>query len=215
MTLVQRLENGIDLIKSNLKLITITNLALSVVFLFCLPFLQGVENLDAVSSATCLESFVSIIGIILIVPILAPEEPVEINEIVSSKSMTKLIPYAIRLASSLFISFIIIGVFTLFLKYNGCNFPLTKYMIGTFLSAAFLGSFGLCFSAITGNTIFGYMFSIGYLIFNRMSKNEYLGKFDVLSMQRGSFEEKYWLLYGSIALILITIMIKWLKRRLR
>ncbi|GAA0123253.1 MAG: hypothetical protein KID00_05925 [Clostridium argentinense] len=100
------------------------------------------------------------------------------------------------------------------LKHKGCDFPLIKYMLGTFLSAVFLGSVGLCSSSISGSTILGYMTSISYLILNMVTKNKYVGNFYVLSMKNGSFDEKYWLLGGSIVLVLIVVIAKWLKRKL-
>ncbi|HAG45108.1 MAG TPA: ABC transporter permease [Clostridium sp.] len=214
MTLGGKWENGLALIKINLKLSTLANLAFSVAFLFALPFIQGTSNLNAVSSAICLENYVSIIGIILLVPIFAPEEEGEIDEIVASKPMLQFIPYAVRIILNLVIIFVLVGSFTLILKYKGCDFPLIKYMLGAFLLAVFLGSVGLCSSAISGSTILGYMASIGYLILNMATKNKYVGNFYILSMKNDSFDEKYWLLGGSIVLILIAIVAKWLKRKL-
>lgn len=197
-----------------MKLITLTNLVFSIVFLFVIPFVQGIENLDQVSSAICLENFVSIIGIIMIVPVFEPEESKEIDEIVVSKPMSQSIIYIFRIILSIIIVFVLVVFFTLMLKHNGCNFPFAKYMLGTFLSAVFLGSIGLCCSSISGNTIIGYMASISYLILNMMTKDKYVGKLYILSMQKGSFHEKYWLLGASIILILLSIMFKWLKRKL-
>ncbi|WP_454054811.1 hypothetical protein [Clostridium sp. Marseille-Q7071] len=214
MTLGEKWGNGLALIKVNLKLSTLANLAFSVVFLFALPFIQGTSNLNAVSSAICLENYVAIIGIILLVPIFAPEEEREIDEIVASKPMSLFIPYTVRIILNLVIIFVLVGSFILILKHKGCDFPLIKYMLGTFLSAVFLGSVGLCSSAISGSTILGYMASIGYLILNMATKNKYVGNFYILSMKNGSFDEKYWLLGGSIVLILIAIVAKWLKRKL-
>jgi len=214
LTLGGKWENGLTLIKINLKLSTLANVAFSVAFLFSLPFIQGISNLNAVSSAICLENYVAIIGIILLVPIFAPEEAKEIDEIVVSKPMSQFIPYLVRIILNLIIIFVLVGSFTLILKHKGCDFPLIKYMLGTFLSAVFLGSVGLCTSAISGSTILGYMASIGYLILNMATKNKYVGNFYILSMKNGSFDEKYWLLGGSIVLILIAVVAKWLKRKL-
>lgn len=183
-------------------------------FLFLLPLIQGVKNLDPISSAIVLENYVSIVGIILLVPVFAPEEDKEIDEIVSSKSMTQYKIYSTRIIVGLISSFILVSLFTLMLKYNNSNFPLIKYILGTYMSLIFLGSIGLFISAISGSTIFGYMASIGYLILNMMTKNKYVGNFYIVSMRLGSFSEKYWLLGGSIFLILIAIIIKKLKRKL-
>ncbi|WP_461612527.1 hypothetical protein [Clostridium sp. Marseille-QA1073] len=210
----EKWENGLTLIKINLKLSILANLVFSVAFLFVLPFIQGISNLDTVSSAICLENYVAVIGIILLVPIFAPEEAREIDEIVVSKPMAQFIPYLVRIILNLVIIFVLVSSFTLILKHKGCDFPLIKYMLGTFLSAVFLGSVGLCSSSISGSTILGYMASISYLILNMATKNKYVGNFYILSMKNGSFDEKYWLFGGSIILILIAVVAKWLKRKL-
>ncbi len=186
----------------------------SVIFLFVLSFIQGISNLDAASSAVCLENYAAIIGIILLVPVFAPEEAKEIDEIVVSKPMSQFIPYLVRIILNLVIIFVLVGSFTLILKHKGCDFPLIKYILGTFLSAVFLGNVGLCSSAISGSTILGYMASIGYLILNMATKNKYVRNFYILSMKNGSFDEKYWLLGGGIVLILTAVVTKWLKRKL-
>ncbi|MBB6630335.1 ABC transporter permease [Clostridium algidicarnis] len=214
LTLVQKWENRLDLVKANIKLVTLNNIGVAAVLLFILPFIQGVENLDPVSSAICLENYVSVIGIILLVPIFAPEEATEINEIVTSKSMSQCKIYGVRIIIGLISIFILVTAFTLMLKHNNCDFPLLKYILGTFLSAIFLGSVGLFTSAISRSTIFGYMGSIIYLILNIMTKNKYVGKFYIMSMGHKGFNEKYWLLAGSAILILASPIIKFLKRKM-
>lgn len=173
------------------------------------------KNLDPIYSAICLENYVSIIGIILLVPVFAPEEEKEIDEIVVSKPVSQLKVYAYRVIISLVSIFFLLGAFMLILKYNNCEFSFIKYMFGTFLTAMFLGSIGLIFSAISTSTIFGYMVSIGYLILNMMTKNKYVGNFYIMSMRYGSFDEKYWLLIGSIVLILSAVTLRYLKRKMR
>lgn len=212
LTLVQKWENILAILKANIKLIILNNALVAIALLFTLTFIQGVENLDSVSSAICLENYVSIIGIILLVPTFAPEESNEIDEIVVSKSLSQSKVYGIRIIIGLITTLFLVTAFTLMLKYNKCDFALLKYTFGTFLSAIFLGTVGLFTSAISGSTIFGYMGSIGYLILNMMTKNKYVGQFYIMSMRDGSFDEKYWLLGGSVSLIMLSIMIKFFKR---
>lgn len=198
--------------KANIKLVTLNNIVFSIILLLILSLLHGIENLDPVSSAACLENYVSTVGIILLVPIFAPEEDKEINEIVFSKPMPQFKVYVIRILISLISIFALISVFAFILKYNNCDFPILKYILGTFSSAMFLGSVGLFLSAAAESTIVGYMASVGYLILNMMTKNKYLGNLFLFSMKYGSFTEKYYLLCGSIMLIFISVIIKSLKK---
>lgn len=214
MTLTQRLENCLSLVKINLKLNTLWNLLSSIGFLCLLPLIQGVSNLDRVSAAICLENFVSIIGIILLVPVFSPEESKEIDEIISSKFMPNFKPYLIRIALSAASILILIASFCLMLKYNSCEFYVATYIFGTFASALFLGSIGMLISSLSASTIVGYMASIGYLIINMMTGSKYVGKFYIMSMKNNSFDEKYYILIGSIVLVLLSILIKGIKRKI-
>lgn len=177
-----------------------------------LPFIQGIKNLDPLSSAICLETYVSIVGIIILTPIFFPEESREINEIVVSKPMSQSKVHIVRIMMGLILVLVLVSSFALILKYNNSIFPLIKYTLGAYASAIFLGAIGLFISALSGNTIFGYMASIGYLILNMMTKNKYVGNFYIMSMRSESFDEKYWLLGGSILLIILAIIVKHVKR---
>lgn len=214
MTLTEKLENCLSLIKINIKISILWNLIFSIGFLCLLPFIQGVANLDRVSAAICLENFVAIIGIILLVPVFSPEESKEVDEVISAKFMPNFKPYIARIALSATSILILIAGFCLMLKYNSCEFPVVAYIFGTFASALFLGSIGMLISSLSASTIVGYMASIGYLIINMMTGSKYVGKFYVMSMKNNSFDEKYYILIGSIVLVLLSILIKGIKRKI-
>ncbi|VHY51136.1 ABC transporter permease [Clostridioides difficile] len=180
-----------------------------------IPLIQGVANLDRISTAICLENYVAIIGMVMLVPVFSLEQSKEIDEIVSSKSLSQVIVQFIRILMSIIgIAVLIIG-FVNVLIYLGCDFPVVEYIIGSFASAMFIGSLGMFFSNLFNNTIIGYMISIGYLILNMMTKGKYVGKFFIMSMSQGSFDEKYWLILGSVVLIIASLLIKPIKRKIR
>ncbi|MDB0440235.1 ABC transporter permease [Clostridioides difficile] len=182
--------------------------------MLCLiPFIQGIANLDSVSAAICLENYVVIIGIIMLVPIFYLEQSKEIDEIVSSKSVSQVVIQLIRLIMSIISMIVLIAGFVLVLKHLGGGFPIFKYIVGSFASAMFIGSLGMLFSNLFNNTIIGYMVSIGYLILNMMTKDKYVGNFFIMSMSRESFDEKYWLICGSFILIIVSLLIKPIKRK--
>lgn len=151
----------------------------------------------------------------MLVPIFSLEQSKEIDEIVSSKSLSQIVVQLIRiLMSTICIAVLIIG-FVNILIYLGGDFPVAEYIIGSFVSAMFIGSLGMFFSNLFNNTIIGYMVSIGYLILNMMTKGKYVGHFFIMSMSQGSFDEKYWLIFGSIMLIIASLLIKPIKRKIR
>ncbi|MCC0632063.1 ABC transporter permease [Clostridioides sp. ZZV15-6388] len=212
--LVQSFQNYLVLIKENFKLSTLINLICSIGMLCLIPFIQGVANLDSVSAAICLENYVVIVGIIMLVPIFYLEQSKEIDEIVSSKSVSQVVIQLIRIIMSIISMLVLITGFVLVLKHLGGNFPIFKYIVGSFASAMFIGSLGMLFSNLFNNTIIGYMVSIGYLILNMMTRDKYVGNFFIMSMSRGSFDEKYWLICGSIVLIIVSLLIKPIKRKI-
>jgi hypothetical protein len=213
LTLTQKIENYLNLIVINLKLNTLAYLLFSIAFLCILPLVQGVSNLNKTAIAVCLENFVAIIGIILLVPIFSPEESKEIDEVVSSKSISTFKPYAVRTVLASIFVLVLVSGFCAMLRYNSCIFPFIPYIFGTFTSALFLGSIGMFASSLSGSTIVGYMTSIGYLIINMMTGNKFVGKFYIFSMRNNSFDEKYFLTIGSAALIFLSIFIKIVRRK--
>ncbi len=171
-----------------------------------IPLIQGVANLDRISTAICLENYVAIIGMVMLVPVFSLEQSKEIDEIVSSKSLSQVIVQFIRILMSIIGIVVLIIGFVNVLIYLGCNFPVVEYITG---------SLGMFFSNLFNNTIIGYMISIGYLILNMMTKGKYVGKFFIMSMSQGSFDEKYWLILGSVVLIIASLLIKPIKRKIR
>ncbi|WP_165481508.1 ABC transporter permease [Clostridioides difficile] len=202
----QSFQNCLVLIKENFKLSTLTNLICSIILLCMIPLIQGVANLDRISTAICLENYVAIIGMVMLVPVFSLEQSKEIDEIVSSKSLSQVIVQFIRILMSIIGIVVLIIGFVNVLIYLGCNFPVVEYITG---------SLGMFFSNLFNNTIIGYMISIGYLILNMMTKGKYVGKFFIMSMSQGSFDEKYWLILGSVVLIIASLLIKPIKRKIR
>jgi len=211
LTWFQHLENHWALVKANFRLVTLRNLLLAIAYLAVIPFFQGVKSLDPIASALCLENYVALVGCILLVPITGPEEDSSINEVVGVKPLPQSRAHILRIITGIGAILALIGCFALFLQQSGCDFPVAKYLIGTFGSALFLGSLGAVTSVLTGSTIIGYLLSIGYLVLNMMGRQR-LGVFSILSMSYGSFTEKYYLLGGSVAMLLLVIYSKKLQR---
>lgn len=213
MTSIQRCQNYLSLARINLRLDVLSYFVFSALYLCAIPIFQGVSNLEMADTASCLENFAAAIGIILIVPIFKPEEASEIYELIRSKSMASFKPYILRVVVQIALIFSLTMGFCEMLRYNLCIFPFYKYALGTFVSAVFLGSLGMFASSVSGSTIAGYMISMGYLIMNMITGNKYVHNFYIMSMKNNSFYEKYYLLLGSIILIIVSIVIKSRKTR--
>lgn len=72
--------NVMDIFKINFGLSLKNNLFLAICYLSIIPIMRGIANLNAARSAECLEQSVILIGIFLIVPLNAPEQPKAVQE---------------------------------------------------------------------------------------------------------------------------------------
>lgn len=199
----EKIERNLFLYKICIKRTILIHVLVALVIIFMIMFFQGVSNLDAYSSAKCLECYIALIGIPLLVPISQPEESIEIREVLTSKIVSIKKIWRIRFIIRTLILFILVFLFALFLKKNNCIFPFKEYVFGTFSTALFLGTLGILFSKITYSTTIGYMVSIGYYVYNLMTKGKLLGKFYLFSMYRSDYLSKWFLILISFIFLLI------------
>ena len=188
----------------NLRHNFIPHFFLALVIAFLTPALFGIASLDAREAAQPLERLLSLAGTVLLTPIFLPEQNENIRDLVRSKKTDYRAVCAIRLLYSIFFLAVIIGSFTLVMHYSESAVTV-RHFVGGFSSALFLGSLGFFFAGISQNTIVGYMVSMIYYITNFGLKDELKG-FYLFSMSAGSFNEKYWLLGGSVVLIVVTFL---------
>jgi len=178
--------------------------------LVCLlsPFLMGTSNLDLIESAKLLEGYISILGLILLVPIFYPDQDKEIYKLIRSKREATWIVVSIRMIESLVALAIIIAVYLAFLKLENCHFPYGAYYYGTMSSALFLGGIGVLVYALVDNMPLAYALPILYYMICHGSGSKYTGKFYLFSMIIGKMEYKIYLLIGAIVLIGAGVMIR-------
>ncbi len=206
-------QNGLSLLRANFRLCTKINLILAVGYLFLIPVIRGISNLDEVHTAECLEQAVAFIGIFLLVPIVKPEQSNEIQEVVFSKKIFYSKILALRLTISFVVLlFLAIGFSWIMLVLN-CKFPFWTYVVGTFISALALGSFGFFVSSLCNNVIAGYFTSAGYFILNLLGSITSTSKLSLFSMSNGIFDTKYWLLAISVLFIAGVFLYERINRR--
>ncbi|RIE02450.1 ABC transporter permease [Cohnella faecalis] len=169
------------------------------------PVLFGTSGLDSQASAAPLESWVSLVGIVLLTPIFQPEQNPHIREIVSSKWMSQLYVHLIRLIYSGAALLALIGLFVLYMKFNDCKVTL-PLMFGTVASAVFLGSLGMLSSAATNNTAAAYMIPASFYAMNLVGGVR-LGSFDLFSMMDGQYDQKIWLLASSAVMVSVSLVL--------
>lgn len=183
-------KNILDFIKIDFRLVFKNSLLLTVIYLFMIPVIRGISNLDPIQSAQCLSESVALSGIIILVPIAQHELDTRIKEIICTKTWSYLKSIVIRLCcASIILSVTIIG-FALIMKENNCLFSFWKYAASTILYAEFMGAAGIVFSQIGNNVIVGYLTALGYWSLCQLqiiSENNVFYLFPIVS---GTFEIK-------------------------
>lgn len=170
------------------------------------PILFGTTNLDSKAAAVPLEMFISIIGIILLVPIFQPEQDSEIKDIVETKYVDSTYIYLIRIAYSVIGIMLLVLVFSLFMLLRGCEITV-ELIGGTIADAMFLGAIGLLTSAITSNLPVSFMIPFLYYVLN-ITMTSKLGNFNLFAMMSENYRPNIWLSIASIVFIIVSILIK-------
>ena len=198
--------------KINLRHNSIYHIAFAVFILFVTPVLFGVTNLDVRAAAVPLEMFVALIGIVLLSPVFQPEQNAEIADLVASKFISTSKVYLTRIAYSLIIIIVFILCFIFLMKINGSQ--VSQWMaFGTIAEATFLGSIGMVTAAAAGNTAIAYMTPLMFYALN-FSAGSKMGNFYLFSMAAENYTPKIYLLIVGIILIIISLIIKDIQRKL-
>lgn len=147
----------------NFKLVIMKPLLLCIGYLLFVPIVHGTSNLEAKYVAEVLEKFVSVIGIILIVPLCSPELNIKnIKEVIWGKVFSYGKTIAIRMFMSIVILCFLTFFFAIILRMLHCEFPFVTYIVGTVVTAGTIGMVGFNATLITNNLILGYIFSVSY-----------------------------------------------------
>lgn len=202
----------LEIAKINLRHNALLSIAVAVFLCLVTPFFIGTANLDRNSAAMPLEMFVSLIGIVLLTPVFLPEQDGEIGDLVSSKYCSMARVYLIRTVYSVGIAALLVCVFTVYMKLQSCDVaPILAF--GTVADALFLGAMGMLASALTGNTVIGYMPPLFYYALN-IGMGAKLGRFYLFSMATGSYLGKLWLAVAGILMIVASLSYQRIRKRM-
>ncbi len=193
----------IEIAKKNLRHNSLLSIAAAVMLCLFTPLLIGTANLDLNSAAMPLEMFVSLIGIVLLTPVFQPEQNEEIHDLVCSKYCNIGKVYLIRTLYSVVVVILLICLFTVYMQTQGSDVTIIL-VFGTVANATFLGSMGMLTSALTGNTVIGYMPPFLYYALN-IGMGPKLGSFYLFSMTVGNFRAKIWLLAAGVLMIMVSL----------
>ena len=198
-------ENGIvhigtndilEFLKKDFILVFKNSILLAILYLCCIPVIRGIENLNSLQSAQCLEQSVSVIGIILMVPLTKWEHDAGIKDLIVSKTWSYMRTVIIRILFSVCLIVMMTMGFVVIMKINNCSLKFWYYILGSSLVSIFMGNLGLLFSQISGNVIGGYLAALGY---------HSLSKLNILS--EGEMSYLFPLSYGETGNAAIVILL--------
>ena len=195
-----------NILKTNFHLAIQNNLLLAITYLLLIPVFRGIANLNSIYSAECLEQSVTLIGILLIVPLLAPEQNAAIREVLFTKPMSQWKILFTRVILSLITLIILTCTFAGIMIWNGCTFPYWNYVAGTIISELALGNIGFFTAVITHSTVTGYFISIGYFLLNFLGNISSYFFFYLFSMGAENYITKLWLTGISILFLSATFI---------
>jgi hypothetical protein len=200
------------IIKINLRHVSLLSLLTAAGLCVLIPCFIGTAHLTQDTAAIPLEIFVSLIGVILLTPVFAPEQNREIHDLVCAKAFSIVKLFSLRAGYSLLLTSLLIVLFGLFMHTKGCEITL-PLLCGTAANAAFLGGLGMLTSSLTGSTVIGYMPPLLYYALN-LGMGAKLGTFYLFSMTTGHYASKIWLFLAGLLMIAASLLHQQLKRRL-
>lgn len=177
--------------------------------LFCLASVgfMSFRNLDVFQSAKVLEMYVSFAGILLLTPLLMPEQNREIWQLEKSKATPMWQIYLVRLVIASLVMAAAFTVFPLILEESGSDFLWDKMWIGGISEMFLLGAVGFSVSALTNQVVIGYMIAVVYYVSNIGGK-KYFGKLALFQMMEGKYDFAGWMLGVGAVLIVAAILIR-------
>lgn len=182
------------------KAIYIRYVLLMVGYTLLSTFVISFRNLSAADCAAVMEQFLTFIGVILFVPVVAGELDDKVRELLRSKSMNTLSMYAMRLVLATIISIIVIVIFEVLFALGNSSFDTYKLFLGSLAEILFMGAIAFFFTAVFTTSILGYMVPIVYYILNFGGIN--FGVLALFQMRKGIYTFSLPMLVTSLAIFL-------------
>lgn len=203
----------LQILKINFQLSIRNNLLLAVLYLLAVPIWRGIENLNEVRAAECLEQSVVLIGILLLVPLCAPEQDAAVREAVSAGKMALWAVLLIRLVAAASMLAALTCIFAGIMKMKNCTFPYVSYVLGAAASEMALGSVGFFMAVFSNSVTAGCLAATGYFLCNYLGYIAGTSVFGLFSMGAGNFAAKIWLFGMSVLLAAAALV--YVKERFR
>ena len=198
------MERYLEILKVNFKHNLFKPLILIAGFFILAPFIMGMKNLNEVQTAKILEVYVSLFGIVFLVPLFTLDEDLSIRNLIKSKKESMLKLHFIRLLQQ---SVMLIGSILLFifiLREGNCSFDFFKLFVSVLCNCIFLGGLGILSYSMINSQPFAYMIPIFYYILSYGCGKDILGEFYLFSIM--GRENNIYLSVAAIVMICVGIV---------
>lgn len=202
------MERNIKIAYVNLKHNLLPHILVVIGMCLIAPLIMGTRNLDKYQVAKIIELYLSLAGIILLIPLFIPEMDKDIRELIYSKKQPIIINHVINTLVAITIMILIGMMFLAYLKKGNCEFNYITMLEVYAANAIFLGGLGILIYAITDHVIFAYMIPMIYYILNYGIKDKHLGKMYLFGMMKGNMEGKEYLLLWGIVFIIVGVIVR-------
>lgn len=149
--------------KENCKIVFRQGAYAAAAFLFLVPYLYGISNLNSEKAADCLGKLVALAGMPLLVPIVKPEQDSDIQDIILIKRFPYHLTILLRMVFAAVLSLVMIYFFSLYMLYQGCKFSINIYVVRTVGISMLIGGAGLLGSVLFRKTLAGLLVSVGFV----------------------------------------------------
>lgn len=182
----------------------------SVLLILLAPVIMGTKNLNQQQVSKIIEIYISLIGIILLIPTFIPDMNHDIRDLIRSKKEPMPVLHMIRTVEAI-VTIALIGIVSLLLLNEGnCIFSWVKMFYTLMANAIFLGGLGMLVFSLSDQIVFAYMIPLVYYMINYGGGKKQFGRFYLFSMQLNSMYEKHYLMISGIVFIVGAIwFIKW------
>lgn len=199
------MERYLKIVKVNWKHHLFPYVVISFIVCVAAPLFVGTENLNIYQTAKVIEMYLSLLGILLLLPVFLPDVNQSAGEVIRTKKEPMITLYHIRLFQSILFLIFFGIIFLVYLKRGGCEFSIRDGMLSFLANACFLGGIGMLAFSLTDQIVFAYMLPILYYILNFGAGGKYWGKFYLFSMQAGHLPDKFFLLMAGILCMELSI----------
>lgn len=155
-----------------------------------------------------LDCFLSLLGPILLVPIMFGEDDPNIRDLICSKKLPIVVIHLIRFIVSMLVLIVLVFCFLWYLKAHNCDFPFVRFFFCVLAGCSFLGGLGIAFYAISNRIAVAYMIPVMYYIVCFGAGKKYLSVFHLFSLMTGNDRDKVYLGIAGVILILCGFLLK-------